>query len=91
MEHPRLFERAVLLRPMLGWTPPEEGDLSGLSVLILIGRHDQVVSPKLGHRLAESLRHLGAQVEVHEVDSGHQLTDHDLALARDWLAQPVPV
>ena len=87
MSYPTSFERAVLFRPMLGWEPPASADLSGVSVLLLVGRRDRVVPPELGQALADSLRELGAEVQLEMVDSDHQLIAQDLELASQWLAQ----
>lgn len=85
MNHPEAFQRAVLIRPMLGWTPPAGIDLSGHRVLVLIGAHDTVISPQSGRDLVQALLQLGAHVDVEEVDSGHDLTPEDVRLAYRWL------
>lgn len=90
MFHPEAFQRAVLIRPMLGWTPPSGVNLSGHRVLILIGKDDNVVSPEAGRKLVKSLLELGAHVDVEEVASGHGLTPEDVRLAYRWLRN-VPV
>lgn len=90
MFHPQAFGRAILIRPMLGWTPPEGVDLSGHRVLVLIGKDDTIVSPQAGRELVKSLLELGAHVDVEEVDSGHGLTPEDVRLAYRWL-RTVPV
>ena len=87
MFHPEVANKAVLIRPMLGWTPPTEGDLGGKRVLLLIGGRDTVVPPQSGRDLAEALRALGAEVETVELPSGHELTADDVAKAKAWLNQ----
>lgn len=90
MSHPTAFSRAILIRPMLGWTPPEGVDLGGHRVLVLLGRHDKVVSPELGRDLVRALLALGAHVDVEELEAGHELTPEDVRAAYRWL-QTVPV
>lgn len=85
MNHPEAFRRAILIRPMLGWTPPAGIDLSGHRVLVLIGIQDNVVSPESGRDLVTALLELGAHVDVEEVSSGHGLTPEDVRLAYRWL------
>ncbi len=85
MNHPEAFRRAILIRPMLGWTPPVGIDLSGHRVLVLIGAQDNVVSPENGRELVKALLELGAHVDVEEVASGHGLTPEDVRLAYRWL------
>ena len=70
---------------MLGWEPGP-ADLSGKQVLLLIGRDDRIVSPEAGEKLAEVLRDRGADVQVHRIPSGHNLTSQDITLARGWLS-----
>lgn len=82
---PRVAREAVLIRPMLGWTPPETADLRGHRVLILIGSQDRVVSPESGRELANELRRFGAEVSVVELSAGHELTPADIQQARSWL------
>lgn len=87
MSDPDSFRRLVLLRPMLGWEPPKDVDLSGRSVLLLIGRRDTVVSPDSGRALAKAFQDLGAEVKLVELEADHGLTPQDLDEARRWLAQ----
>jgi glyoxalase family protein len=90
MHHPRAFQRAILIRPMLGWTPPPGTDLSSHRVLILIGAQDNVVPPDSGRDLVRALLDLGAHVDVEELSTGHGLTPEDVRLAHCWLGT-VPV
>lgn len=87
MFHPEAFQSAILIRPMLGWTPPQEADLRSHRVLVLLGKDDNVVSPEAGRQLVKSLRKLGAHVDVEEVPSGHGLTPEDVRLASRWMRQ----
>lgn len=85
MAEPKSFDKAVLLRPMLGWTPDESVDLVGKEILLLIGAQDRMVSPDSGRQLAELFRQQGAAVEVRVLDSGHSLTREDIEIAGQWL------
>ena len=85
LQEPDSFDKAILFRPMLGWEPGP-ADLSGKQVLLLIGRDDRIVSPEAGEKLAEVLRDRGADVQVHRIPSGHNLTSQDITLARGWLS-----
>lgn len=86
MFFPGSLQTAILIRPMLGWLPPESADLSRHKVLILLGERDRVVSPESGRELARALRNLGARVDVAELPAGHEVTDSDLGQAARWLA-----
>ena len=85
LQEPDSFDKAILFRPMLGWEPGP-ADLSGKRVLLLIGQDDRIVSPEAGDRLAEGFRDRGADVQVHRIASGHNLTAQDITLARGWLS-----
>jgi predicted esterase/catechol 2,3-dioxygenase-like lactoylglutathione lyase family enzyme len=85
MFHPQAFQQAILVRPMLGWNPPTDVNLSGHRILILIGANDTVVPPDEGRRLAKALLELGAHVDVQEQPAGHGLTPEDVRLAYRWL------
>lgn len=91
MHHPESFQRAVLIRPMLGWTPPNI-ELKGHRVLVLLGSQDSVVAPESGRELVRALLEAGAHVDVEEVPTGHGLGAEDVRIAYRWLravAQPV--
>lgn len=87
MHDPDSFEKLVLLRPMLGWAVPDDIDLTGRSVLLLIGKRDTVVPPQSGMALAQAFERLGANVTLTEIDSDHGLTEQDLGEVRKWLEQ----
>jgi len=84
LEYPETFDQAILFRPMLGWEPGQV-DLTGKRVFITIGKDDRIVSPEAGVRLAEVLRERGAEVQLHRVSAGHNLTAEDIELAQSFL------
>jgi predicted esterase len=59
-------------------------------VLNSTGKIDPLVSAEETERLAALLRSAGADVTVSWQNSGHELTDRDVATAREWLAQQRP-
>jgi phospholipase/carboxylesterase len=85
---PEALVRAVLLRPMVVLQPKTLPDLSGKHVTLLSGRHDPIVPVDHPPQLAKMLRQAGAQVDLHWLDTGHQLTGEDLRLSgqalRPW-------
>lgn len=85
MYHPTTSSRAILLRPMLGWQPPQGVDLSHQHLLVLLGADDTMVSPESGRQLVKAFLELGAQVDVEEMPGGHSLTAADVRLAYRWL------
>jgi phospholipase/carboxylesterase len=78
---PEALVRAVLLRPMVVLQPKTLPDLSGKHVTLLSGRHDPIVPVDHPPQLAKMLRQAGAQVDLHWLDTGHQLTEEDLRLS----------
>lgn len=77
---------AVLLRPMLPFTPLAVPRLAGVPVLACIGARDSIVPPAQGDALATLLTEAGADVHVHREGTGHELTMGDVRVAREWLA-----
>jgi predicted esterase len=55
-------------------------------VLVSNGRADPIVPRAETERLVALLRSAGANVALEWQDAGHNLTQADLARARDWLA-----
>ncbi len=56
-------------------------------MLISNGRADPLVSTDETERLASLLRRAGADVDVAWQPGGHQLSQADVTIARDWLAR----
>jgi phospholipase/carboxylesterase len=81
---PGSLARAVLLRPMVVLEPKSLPELAGKRVLILSGRHDPIVPVDHPPRLAEMLHRAGATVDLQWLETGHQLTENDLAAADAW-------
>ncbi len=86
---PEIFSRVILLRPMLPLLHPEPIDLSGKEVLILRGTRDRVIPHQSTDQLIQTLLDCGAQVDVKEVEGGHELTSQDLQRASQWLESAV--
>jgi phospholipase/carboxylesterase len=82
---PAALAGAVLLRAMVPFQQAPQGDLTGKQVLMLSGRQDPIVAPENAARLASILRELGATVDHRILPAGHNLTEEDITVARDWL------
>jgi phospholipase/carboxylesterase len=83
--HPEALAGAVLLRATLPLADPPAGKLTGKRVLILSGAADQLVRAEDAARLATVLEEAGAAVRHETVPVGHQLSQADLSLAKDFL------
>ncbi|MDZ4724186.1 MAG: alpha/beta hydrolase [candidate division Zixibacteria bacterium] len=87
LEAPGLCAGGLLLRAMKTLDPHPRPNLSGTKALICEGRHDPTMPPGSGEDLADILKQSGAQVLVHWLDTGHQLTSEDIVVGQEWLAQ----
>jgi len=84
---PDALGAAILFRAMVPLIPATLPKLARTRVLISNGKMDPLVSAEETERLAALLRSAGADVTVAWQNSGHELTDRDVATAREWLAR----
>jgi phospholipase/carboxylesterase len=83
---PQVLAGAVLLRAMVPLSQPPRSDLTGKPVLVVSGQHDPIIPASNASRLAGSLKNAGANVEHQLLPVGHQLSQADLTLARQWMS-----
>ncbi|ODT69103.1 MAG: glyoxalase [Pelagibacterium sp. SCN 63-23] len=81
--HPGLVRRAVLVRPVMVLDTAPELDLSGHSVLVLVGSSD-AYRPG-GEHLAQILAAAGAEVELRVIEAGHAISGDDAPAIAQWL------
>jgi phospholipase/carboxylesterase len=79
---PGLFNRAILLRPMLVLEAPPAPDLSAARILTIAGRSDPY--GQYAPALDEHLRRCGARLSAETIAAGHGLARQDLAIASTW-------
>ena len=82
---PDVLAGAVLLRAMVPLSDPPKARLDGKPVLILSGQADPIVPAGNAARLSAMLADAGAKVILRTLPAGHQLTQADVSLARDWI------
>jgi phospholipase/carboxylesterase len=83
---PEALAGGILLRAMVPLTDPgAAGGLAGKSALILSGSFDPIAPPDNVARLKAMLEKAGADVDHRIVPAGHQLSQPDVTLAREWL------
>ncbi|MCS3760556.1 alpha/beta hydrolase [Bradyrhizobium centrosematis] len=82
---PDVLAGAVLLRAMVPLSDPPRADLAGKPVLLLSGQGDPIVPAGNSARLAALLSQAGASVTHRVLPAGHQLSQADVTLARDWI------
>jgi phospholipase/carboxylesterase len=82
---PEQLSGAILMRATLPVSQVPKVELMGKPVLILSGAADPIIAADGATRLAASLRAAGAAVEHHTLPAGHELSQADVTLAREWL------
>jgi phospholipase/carboxylesterase len=89
MLRPQALAGGILLRAMTPLGKPPQANLAGKSILLLSGQHDPIVPPDNSAGLADRLAGLGARVERRVLPIGHQLSQLDVELPRQWLSQQI--
>lgn len=84
---PETMRNAILFRAMVPLVPDKLPDLSRTNVLIAAGERDPIIPRAEAQRLADLLREAGARLTLHLSKAHHGLTNEDVELAKDWLAQ----
>jgi phospholipase/carboxylesterase len=87
LAEPAALSGAILMRAMLPFDPRPLPDLASLPVLMLTGRHDELIPPQQAGLLAALLGEAGADATFEMLEAGHGLTEEDLRLAAGWLAR----
>jgi phospholipase/carboxylesterase len=82
---PEALAGAILLRATLPLQESEPVDLAGKPVFIATGGSDPMMSPEGAAKLAARLQQYGAVVEHRTLPVGHELSQADVSLARQWL------
>ena len=82
---PEALAGGILLRAMVPLREPPAADLAGKPVLIVSGQSDPIIPPSNSQRLAVMLTKAGADVQHRTLPVGHQLSQADLTIAKEWL------
>lgn len=85
---PDLFDRVVLMHPLIPWTPGPNPALKSLDVLITAGRNDPICPLPLTDALARYLEDQGAQVDLRLHDGGHEIRQTERDAVAVFLKQP---
>jgi len=81
---PEALAGAILLRATLPLKETEPVDLTGKPVFIGTGGSDPMMSPEGADRLTARLQQYGAAVEHRTLPAGHELSQADVSLAKQW-------
>ncbi|MGD9915011.1 MAG: alpha/beta hydrolase [Rhizobiaceae bacterium] len=85
LEHPELFDAAVIMHPLIPFEPRVKGSLAGRRVLLTAGQRDPICPPQFTQRLEAGLRAAGADVTVEWHAGGHELRPNEIDAARTFL------
>lgn len=86
MHRPELFDRAVMMHPLIPWTPRPQSGLAGRHVLITAGRRDPIGPPAQTEALARWFAENKANVALEWHDGGHELRPNEIEAARRFFA-----
>lgn len=84
-EAPELFDRVVLMHPLIPWRPGPNTALASLNVLITAGRHDPICPLPGTEALVAYLREQGAKVDLQLHDGGHELRQEEVTATASFL------
>lgn len=87
MEDAALFDRTVLLHPLIPFEPAPQPALAGKRALISAGRRDPICPAPATEALAGWYREQGAELELFWHDGGHEIRQEELAAARAFLSR----
>ena len=82
---PEILFSAILFRPMIPLVPEPLPNLSNKRVLVSAGLRDPIVASYQTKDLIDLLIRVRANVSVQWQNSGHELTQRDVKLAREWV------
>jgi phospholipase/carboxylesterase len=83
---PEALAGAVLIRAMMPLADAPKPDLAGKPILMLTGAMDPIIPEANAAQLAARFEAAGAKVEHEVLPAGHNLTQTDIRLAKEWLA-----
>jgi len=88
ISHPGLVSRAVLMHPLIPWTPAPQPGLRGTRVLVTAGTRDPICPLPLTERFEGWLQDQGAVVTRHHHSGGHEVRHDELAAIAAFLRAP---
>lgn len=86
---PDLFDRVVLMHPLIPFAPDIRGSLEGREILITAGRRDPICPPAMTSRLEANLRAAKADVTVEWHEDGHEIRPNEIEAAQRFLSRRI--
>ena len=85
MAEPELFDRLVLMHPLIPWAPAASPGLAGRAILVTAGRRDPICPLPQTERFVAYLEAQGAAVTLHLHEGGHEVRPEELSALGDFL------
>ncbi|MDB5523638.1 MAG: phospholipase/carboxylesterase [Rhizobium sp.] len=85
-ETPNLFDRAVLMHPLIPFKPRDNAMLAGKKVLITAGERDPICPAPTTRALSDYLTRQGADVTVEWHAGGHDIRSNEIEAVQRFLA-----
>lgn len=82
---PEIFDRVVLMHPLIPWAPQDQPGLAGRKVLLTAGRRDPICPLPQTEALTGWLQAQDAALEVALFDGGHEITQPELSAVAAFL------
>ena len=86
MHDPALFDRLILLHPLIPFTPDPAPGLAGTRILVTAGERDPICPAPLTQALVDWLESQGADVTAHWHPGGHEIARSELGAIGAFLA-----
>lgn len=83
---PEQFDVAVIMHPLIPFTPKPQPGLKGKRVIITAGRRDPIAPVHSAELLAAYFEEQGAEVTLFWHEGGHEIRREELLAIRDFLA-----
>jgi phospholipase/carboxylesterase len=87
IEKGRLFDKAVLMHPLIPFQPKANPALEGVDILITAGRTDPIGPARVTQALADYLAAQGAKVELDWHNGGHEIRRNEIEAVERFLRE----
>ena len=85
IEKGRIFDKAVLMHPLIPFRPRDNPALKGIKVLVTAGRTDPIGPAPVTQALADYLEGQGAEVALDWHDGGHEIRRDEVEAVQRFL------